>query len=384
MKLALLTTHPVQYYAPWFRHLAASGIHLRVFYLWDFGTARRHDSGFGIDLQWDIPLLDGYDSEFVPNTAPDPGTHHFQGIRNPSLTSRVRAWNPDAVLLMGYAWRSLTEFALRWNRRTPVLLRGDSHDLARSASGRAAVSRLAARLLFTRFSAFLHCGTANRAYFAARGARAEQLHFCPHAIDMERFQRSPSVETEAAAWRAEWGASTGRPVVLFAGKLEEKKRPYDLLHAFRSADLKDALLVFAGTGPQEERLKRGAEGHPRIRFVPFTNQSRMPGLYAAADLFVLPSCGPGETWGLAVQEALACGVPALVSTHVGCAGDLVRDGVNGAIFPAGDLDALAVALRRALAGGEAAVWKAAARTSLGAHTYAAATQGVHHALAGLP
>ena len=113
-RLAVVTSHPVQYYAPWFRFLAATGRYdLRVFYLWDGGVRARHDPGFGHTVRWDVPLLDGYAHEFVPNTSARPGTAHFFGLRNPGLPARLGAFDPHAALVVGYNYLSFVRFDLR-------------------------------------------------------------------------------------------------------------------------------------------------------------------------------------------------------------------------------------------------------------------------------
>jgi glycosyltransferase involved in cell wall biosynthesis len=81
-----------------------------------------------------------------------------------------------------------------------------------------------------------------------------------------------------------------------------------------------------------------------VHFMDFQNQICMPVVYQAADLFCLPSKGPAETWGLVVNEAMACKKAILVSDKVGCAVDLVKPGYNGTIFKAGDVNALTDAL----------------------------------------
>jgi hypothetical protein len=91
-RLAIVLSHPVQYYSPWFRWLRAhTALEFRVFYLWEFGVTAQRDPQFGATFQWDVDLLAGYDSEFVPNVARDPGTHHFRGLDNPQLTARLAA-----------------------------------------------------------------------------------------------------------------------------------------------------------------------------------------------------------------------------------------------------------------------------------------------------
>ena len=173
-----------------------------------------------------------------------------------------------------------------------------------------------------------------------------------------------------------------RPLVVFAGKFEGKKRPLDLLAAFaRVGPDAGASLLFVGAGHLEGELRARAASVPHVHFAPFQNQSQMPRTYAAADLFVLPSCGPGETWGLAINEALCLARPVIVSNHVGCAANLVQPGVNGWIFRAGNVDALTDTLREALSNRDRlARWGAAGRRLIERYSYAQASQGLFEAL----
>src|SRR5690349_3901522 len=148
-RLAIITTHPIQYYAPWFRYMANSlRAELRVFYLWDFGVVERHDPQFRRAIQWDVPLLDGYDYEFVPNRSRRPGTDGFTGIWNPGLLEAVHRFDPDAVLLLSYNFASTLHFIARWGRRTPLLFRGDSHRLVPRHGAMEALRQRALRALF--------------------------------------------------------------------------------------------------------------------------------------------------------------------------------------------------------------------------------------------
>jgi glycosyltransferase involved in cell wall biosynthesis len=396
-RLAVVLSHPTQYYSPWFRRIAALGaIDLHVYYLWDFGVQARHDRDFGQALQWDIPLMDGYVSEFVPNRSPDPGTHHFAGLDNPGLVARLAAARPDAILLFGYAYRS--HLAVMLSPRLagiPMLLRGDSHDLARPRGARAMAGRLARRLLFRRFARVLAVGKANAAYFRNNGVPAARIRFVPHCVDNERFRAAEAGSAaRAAAWRRGLGIDAAATVVLFAGKFEDKKRPLDLLAAFlrllREAPgaAGDAVLLFVGNGALEPELRRlaGEQLGRRVFFSPFQNQSDMPTVYASADLLALPSFGNGETWGLAVNEAMNLARPCLVSSHVGCAQDLVAEGETGWVFEAGDADALHAALARALAAGPEARARMGQRAQarVDAYSFDAAAAALRDALADLP
>jgi glycosyltransferase involved in cell wall biosynthesis len=193
-------------------------------------------------------------------------------------------------------------------------------------------------------SAFLVVGKANRAYYANFGVPSERLIPCPHSIDVARFAE-PAVEHEKAAaqWRRELGIADDDVVLLFAGKFERKKQPLALMQALNQAGLRKVVLLMVGSGEQTAEVTAIAAADPRrFRVLPFQNQSRMPIVYRLGDLYVLPSAY-GETWGLGVNEALACGRPVLVSDRVGCAEDVV-DASCGRIFPFGDSSAMIAAM----------------------------------------
>lgn len=381
-RLAIVTTHPVQYYAPWFRHLAATpGLDVRVFYLWDFGVTGRTDPTFGVPVTWDVPLLNGCPHEFVPNTSRAPGTHRFWGIRNPELLERLARFEPDAALCVGYNYATFARLLLS-RPRYPLILRGDSHRLVAPSGLNARLKKAVLTRVFRRFAACLYVGQANRDYYRLHGVPDERLFFAPHAVDNDRFAADRGrVSAEAAAWRRELGIGPDRRVVLFAGKFEPKKRPLDLLEAFRRATPPHTVLLYVGSGPLEAELRAAAESVPGVHFAPFQNQSAMPRVYAAADLLVLPSYGSGETWGLCVNEAMCLGKPAIVSSHVGCGPDLVTSGETGWTFPAGDIAALADCLADACNDGDRLRhYEEAAAQRVRGYSYAAATEGLLQAL----
>ena len=185
-------------------------------------------------------------------------------------------------------------------------------------------------------TACLYAGSANRAYFEIFGVPPQRLYPCPHAIDVGRFaEPAGRREEEAARWRSELGIAADRKVLLYAGKFEQKKRPTDLMRAFARLPDPSLMLVMVGSGELQAEIDATAAADPaRFRVLPFQNQSRMPVVYRLGDVFVLPS-GYGESWGLAVNEALACGRPVIVSDRVGCAPDVV-DASCGRIFPWND------------------------------------------------
>ncbi len=384
-RLAVVVSHPTQYYSPWFRWIAAHcPIDLRVFYLWDFGITPQRDPRFGTTFSWDVDLVSGYAWEQVPNRSKHPGTERFSGLDNPSLWARLKPWRPDAILLFGYAYRSHLSLVARARLAgIPLVFRGDSHLLGREQRGFG--KRLLLGLLYRQFAALTYVGKANRTYFRTFGIPPGRLFFAPHAVNAAHFDPcDPATCATADAVRSSLGISREDRVILFAGKLHPDKDPMGLLEAFLTHAGPNRVLVFAGDGKDADALRRRSAQAPgaRVHFLPFANQSEMPGRYLTGDVFCLPSRGLYETWGLAVNEAMHMGRPCIVSNLVGCQQDLVEEGATGWVFPAGDRDALGAALERAFAA-DLSVFSRRARERVADYSYASAADGLLKALKSL-
>ncbi len=387
-RLAIVLSHPVQYYSPWFRYLRAqTNVEFKVFYLWEFGVTPQHDQQFATTFQWDVDLLSGYEYEFVPNIARDPGTHHLRGLHNPTIGKRLAAWRPEAILLFGY--HGLTHLqVIGWARchRVPLLFRGDSHLLGRKKLP--VFTQQLLKIIYRQFAAVTFVGEANQAYFQSLGVPPNRLFFTPHSVNADHF--SPTDKTArdtATGLRRALGLSAKR-VMLFAGKFHERKQPVELLQAFLQVATNNDALIFVGDGPVKAQLHALAATRPEICvcFLPFANQSEMPSRYLLADIFVLPSRGAYETWGLAINEAMHLGLPCLVSDVVGCQRDLVIPGKTGWVFPADNFSALAATLSTALrtTPEEMQRFSQAATETMKGYTYQQTSAGLLEALASLP
>jgi glycosyltransferase involved in cell wall biosynthesis len=351
-RLAIISTHPIQYYAPIFQRLAQSArLQSRVFFT--FSQAAHGpiaDRGFGRNIAWDLPLLDGYEHEFVPNRARRPGTDHFWGLRNPGLNRSIDAWGATAVLVFGWNSASHLQALRHFKGRIPFFFRGDSTLLDRGSPARRAARRAFLGWVYRHIDVAIAVGANNRDYFRWCGVPEQQIAYAPHAIDTKRFAHVDAAhDLQVAQWRHQLGVPPGAKIILFAGKLIPKKAPELLLEAFLHSKVA-AHLVFVGSGTLESRLHQRAQGRATVHFLPFQNQQLMPAVYRLGDIFVLPSCGPGETWGLALNEAMACGRPVIASSKVGGARDLVVPELTGWMFESGDVDALASRLTAACAG----------------------------------
>jgi len=351
LRLAIVVSHPIQYCVPLYRSLAKrDDLEIKVFFTWHAATGVEFDPGFEREFRWDIPLTEGYEYELVPNRSRNPGTHHFWGLRNPELVRRVMDWRPNAVQITGYAYASHLNAIRSFHRRgVPVLFRGDSHLLNEQRHGlRWELKRFLLNRIYRQVAALLYVGKHNYDYYRAFGVPHSKLFYCPHSIEIDRFSE-PNEELEAKArlWRHQLDIPDTARILLYAGKFDRVKRPIELMTAGSRLGSKFVLLM-VGNGQLEEEVQRRASETPeKFRILPFQNQSVMPVVYRLADVYTLPSAS--ETWGLAVNEALASGRRVLISDRVGCAPDLVRSKLQGEVFAWNDWDDFETKARRMLA-----------------------------------
>ena len=330
-KLAIITTHPIQYNAPFFKMLHERGnVDLKVFYTWSqTEKEKKFDPGFGINVDWDIPLLEGYDYCFSNNISKNPSSGNFFGIDNPNLIKEIKASSPDAILLYGWSFKSHLKTLFHFAKKVPILFRGDSTLLDEQKGIKTLLRRVWLKFIYSKIDFAMYAGLANKNYFLAHGLNAAQLIFMPHAIDNTRFKQDDDITSKANELRNSLNIGKEERVFLFVGKLEPKKNPSILIDILLKSNL-NCHLMFVGNGILEQELKDSCSKSTNIHFLGFQNQSKMPIIYAASNVFILPSNGPGETWGLAINEAMAAGKAVIVSSACGAALDLVKE--NGFIF----------------------------------------------------
>ncbi|HYL57838.1 MAG TPA: glycosyltransferase family 4 protein [Candidatus Acidoferrales bacterium] len=359
-RVACLVSHPIQYQAPMFRHLAASpDIDLTVFFLSDLSTRAYLDPGFGVRFEWDVPLLGGYRSEFLPHIGSGSGLSFWRPWTF-GLRTRLRRGGFDALWVHGYAHRGcLAGICAAKSLGVPVLLRGESNLQSETDDAlKLGVKRLAMPRLLAAIDGLLAIGRLNREYYVHYGADPARIFSMPYAVDNDYFRAAAErARPGRERLRAELGLRAGRPVILFASKMQPHKCAADLLEGYarlvaNGTPESGPYLVFAGDGAEREALEARARSlkPDSVRFLGFRNQSELPALYDLCDLFVLPS--DREPWGLVINEVMNAGKPVIVSDRIGAAADLVEDGVNGFVFPARDVSALTNCLQRMMASGE--------------------------------
>lgn len=336
-KLAVVTTHPIQYHVPWLIRLAEKNIKIKVFYTWEQSALGSvYDPGFGQHIRWDIPLLEGYDYEFVKNTARRPGASHFQGIVNPGLIGKIEAWGPDGLMVIGWNYHSHLACLRHFHGRLPIYFRGDSVLLHEKIGWRKLFRHLFLTWVYQHVDYALYVGSNNKSYYLRHGLSPGQLIFAPQAIDIGRFTEPDAVyQSMADERKRELGIPPDHLTVLFAGKMTTVKNPSFVLDLAEACGDLPLSFVLVGDGHLKSGLMQRSAGRSNIHFLPFQNQSVMPAVYRMGDVYIMPSLS--ETWGMGVNEAMACGKPVMASEKVGCAVDLVLEDKTGIVFQLGEL-----------------------------------------------
>lgn len=341
-RLAVVVSHPIQYFAHLYRDLAAHPqIDLKVFFGSTIGATAYHDPGLGVELAWQCDLLGGYAHEFLPG-ADQVRQLDRQSLSKVPVAPALDSWNPDALLVHGYATplvRSAWQWAIR--HRKPVLLFGDGN--GRIERSQAWYRRWAKRLMLTHYLSMIHrvltLGEANELYWRLLGVPDSKMQWAPfYNPAPETILPQGAVRTETRhRVRQELGVAEHQIVVLSAGKFLPRKRTIDLVQAVERC--RDVLGVYVGDGQCRSACEAEARSD-RHRFVGFANLPRMAELFSAADIFCHPA--QAEPYGLVVAEAAAAGLPILATESTGAIGARShgRIGENAIVFPEGDVEAL--------------------------------------------
>jgi glycosyltransferase involved in cell wall biosynthesis len=388
VRVAHLVSHPIQYFAPLYRELAARPeVDLTVYFYSDATAGEFHDAGFGRALTWDTPLLDGYRYRLLPSASRTDISGKF--IKNPNwdIIREVMSGGYDVAWVHGYAHLTtwLAAAAAR-SRGTRLLIRDEQTLLHGRPPHKRALKEVALRALYSQASA-LYIGGQNRRYLRHYGMPAERLYPARYCVDNDFFRaQAAELAPRRGELRRSFGITDDAPVVLFAGKLIEKKQPQMLIEAFaRVRAAQPCWLLVAGDGPLRPEIEAAIAqmSVPNVRLAGFLNQSELPAAYVAADVFVLPS-KMHETWGLVVNEAMNFGLPVVVSDKVGCGEDLVERGGNGFIVRHDSVPELADAIGALVAdGGMRARFGARSRRIIERYSIQACADGIVAACAGV-
>jgi glycosyltransferase involved in cell wall biosynthesis len=353
LRVLTISSHPIQYGAPLFRLMARHPkLDFQVAYCSLRGAeSAGYDPEFGANVQWDVPLLDGYKWTHIPNRGS--GAEGFFAWRNTGLWNFIRQGNFDAVIShIGYV-RATFWIAYLAARSVgiPFIFGTDASSIEPrdESTLKLAIKRVIWPAVFSLSGQVLTASSAGRDMMIGLGFPADRVSMTLDTVDNDWWlAQATAINREEA--RQSLGFALQEKIILFCAKLQPWKRPMDLLHAFASAAIPNAKLIFAGDGAQRAELEQQAAAlnlSDKVQFLGFVNQSQLPKLYKAADLMVIPS--RYEPFGLVVNEAMLCGCPVVASDRVGAVRDLITHGETGYVYPCGDVNALAMLFKNIFA-----------------------------------
>ncbi len=338
LRLLLVTEIIAPYRIPVFNALAAcDDIDLHVIFLSETDPILRQWHVYKDEIRFSYEVLPAWRYRW--------GKHNL--LVNVGVTAALERQDPQAILCGGYNYVASWQAAWWAGRnKVPLLLWSEStrHDLRRRWR---MIERM--KVCFARRCvAFVSAGTSSHDYLAALGAPYERIFGAPNAVDVN-FYATHGAKARSAAAEVRRGYALPERYFLYAGRLIAEKGVFDLLAAYAKLEphkRSEIGLVFAGDGASRLQLaKQAAAIHPGyVVLAGFVHREKLAELYALSDALVLPT--HSDTWGLVVNEAMACGLPVIATDVAGCVPDLVEDGDNGFIVPARNVGALAGAMTR--------------------------------------
>lgn len=349
-RIAVVNSHPIQYFAPLYAQLNQDPqLDMTALYCSDVSLRGGTDPGFKQPVKWDVDLLAGYRAVFLGGRAKQRTPGGFWSLICPEIWGEIRSGRYDAVWLHGYAYAAyVLAFLAAKSKGIKVFVRSETHLGLKRTGWRQRLRDGILSIVYRYVDGCLAIGSANRDYYRSLGVPESRIFDVPYTVDNERFIRAAKLTAvEREAVRQHYGLPDDSPVILYASKFMRRKHPDKLLEAFarlRSEGV-SATLFLVGTGDMDAELRARVDelDLAGVVFGGFVNQAGLPRVYAASDVFVLPA--EDEPWGLIVNEVLCASMPVVVADEVGCVPDLVRDGVNGRLVRAGDVDSLTSALR---------------------------------------
>jgi glycosyltransferase involved in cell wall biosynthesis len=345
IRIAFIVSHPTQFEVPLYKKITESDfLDIKVFFWTTDKTTNLIDPEIGRPPGWDFSLTEGYDYSILPKNTKDCWTF---------LKCEVfKSGNYDVVIVNSYmsqAGRLALLAGILFGKST--ILRSDTTLLYHRAAWKRLLRSIILRSLFPFINAFMATGTLAQKHFLHYGVSPQKIFLFPYAVDNETLAHQCQYYREQREdIRAMLKIKPDITVILGVLKFVAREGVFDLLRAYAQlvTNYPKLSLVLVGDGEQKESLIDYVQSNKiaGVIFAGYQCYSQLPKYYALADIFVHPAiCEP---WGVSVNEAMACGLPVIISSLVGASYDLVQDGENGFIYHGGDIASLRNALERFL------------------------------------
>lgn len=352
-KIAYFLSHPIQYFSPLLVEMSKQ-FDLHVYYFSDASIKGNMDKGFGQKVKWDIPLLEGYQYTFLKNFSPRKSlSNRMWDVINPGVIGALIKCKCPVVIVNGWSYFStlLTILTAKLLGKE-VWLRAENplnQELKKSKLVIFVKKIVLKHLLFHFVNKFLYIGTENKNFLEFYGVSENRMIYTPYAVDNTYWRNQHLAFINIKLLKQSLHLPADKKIILFTGKYISKKKPLDLLKAFKQLNYPDSLLLMVGEGELRNEMEKYVTENKleNVVLTGFINQSEIPKYYEVADVFVMCS-GTGETWGLSVNEAMNFEKPVIVSKTCGCCRDLVKNEINGFSFEEGDIDSLTTCLQKIL------------------------------------
>lgn len=353
-RVAIVSPATHYYHTPLYKQLTSSAnIDLTVYYCSDEAI-----SGGDIKKTYGVvgrfsedSMLEGYKYQFLKNYSPRPSYLRWPfGLINFGIWNEIKHGNYDAVILQ--AWTDVTwyvAFLACLKFKTPVMFMTDANIVLEPFRSKIKLlfKKGLLRFLFKRASGFLAAGIANEKFYKYYGADPGKIaRFYFSWGYKEFYEHAKGIKSNREAIRKSLGISDIDFLILYVGRLSPEKNPKILLSAFHSLKLVGGKLFFVGDGSLRTEIEQQIQEEKitGVTITGFQNRNNVGNFYAAADVLVLPSSA--ETWGIVVNEAMCFGLPIIASDQVGAVPDMVKNGYNGFIFPAGNFKGIVSAISK--------------------------------------
>lgn len=377
-----INSHPIQYFAPMYKYMNEHAVNTKAWYCSDESINGGLDKQFGVEVKWDIPLLEGYSYRFFKNYSWKPShATGFFGLIN--LGIFVQLFKIPKSVIVVHGWNYFSHFFVLMLGRLighTVCLRCEmpQNQEALKKGWKMSIKRVGLKyILFPRVNYFLYIGTQNRLFYQSFGLKDDKLIFCPYSVDNGRFSKeNQELVLEVVTIKQKLGIPPEDKIILYSGKYMEKKRPMDLLRAFGKLNNPGCWLILVGEGELRKEMEKFIADNQlkQVILTGFVNQSQVSEYYAISDVFVMCS-SIGETWGLSVNEAMNFGLPVIISDLTGCSEDMVKNGDNGYIFETGNTDQLALKLDEVLVKNKLSM-ETPPETIVNKHSYSTVTENI--------
>ncbi|MDI1235356.1 MAG: glycosyltransferase family 4 protein [bacterium] len=350
-----LNSHPIQYFAPLYKFMNEYGVKTSAWYCSDESIRGALDKQFGVDVKWDIPLLEGYNYKFFKNYSwkPSQGAG-FLGLINLGVIKQLFS-SPKSVIVV-HGWNYFTHLSVLLLGKIlghTICLRCEmplNQEMLKTGLKQKLKNFGLKYLILPRVNYCLYIGTQNKNFYKYLGVKESRLIFCPYSVDNKRFTSERiNLEPRKSIIKQSLGIPISDKIILYSGKYLQKKRPMDLLAAFHKVNIPNSWLILLGEGELRNEIESYVSNNhlKNVILTGFINQSKVSEFYSICDVFVMCS-EIGETWGLSVNEAMNFNVPIILSDLPGSATDLIIDNDNGCIFKTGDISQLSQKLEDVL------------------------------------